>query len=118
MADKDEHGIQETVDQLIDYLNDQFALARLKATERVAREGANLLSSAILTILGGFFLLFLSITAGFFIGKELDSFLLGFGSVTGFYLLLFLIFLGFKHSILERPFMNTFIKRVFQDNDD
>ncbi len=119
MAENDQHreGVKETVDQFVDYINDQIALLRLKATEKVAKQGSSILSSVILLALGGFFLFFLSISAGLWIGREIGSVLNGFLWVTGFYLLVFLLFLGSKKWILERPFINGFIRKMFDDDD-
>ncbi len=99
--------IKSTIKQ---YLQQRFLLFRLEATEKISKIAAAIITTTLLVLIGLFLLIFLSITAGVWLGEILGSNAAGFGIVTLFYLLVFL-FVMFG---LKKMLQNTFINKLIQ----
>jgi hypothetical protein len=95
--------------QLItDYFDARLKLIKLETFEKIAKVTALLFSSLVVALLAFFLLFFLSMSAGFYLGKIFDSYALGFLAVTGLYLILFVLVLLMKKDLLE----NFLIERI------
>lgn len=116
MEDKDR--FKETYEQLIAYIKDRFDLMRLQIAERSVRELAAFLSKAILGLVLAASLVFLSIALSLYLGSLWGRYELGFAIVGAGYFFLFLLLALFRRPILQRPFMNKLIQRIFKEDDD
>lgn len=116
MEDKDR--FKETYDQLLAYLKERFELLRLDLAERAAREASSLASKLILAVLLFIGVLFLSITLALYLGEIWDSYGLGFGTVGGGFIFLFLIVALLRRSLIQRPLMNGIIRTIFKGGSD
>lgn len=95
--------------QLItEYFDARLKLVKLEAFEKIAKVTAVLFSSLVVALLAFFLLFFLSMSAGFYLGKIFDSLALGFLTVTGLYLILFVMVMLMKKDLLE----NILIERI------
>jgi hypothetical protein len=100
-----------------EYFKVQFDLVRLHSAENISRILSRSANVAIIGYLLFFILLFGSITAGFYISSILGSDELGFLSITGFYIILLIIFLLLRKKIIERPVIQSVVKMFFPEND-
>jgi len=99
--------IRAFVDAKLEY----FELLLLKKTTEFAVKWFRRL---VLTI---FFLMFLgmfSVAIAIIIGRYLDDYILGFFIVSGFYLLVFFLFLGFSKKILQTKIVKRFSKKMMR----
>jgi predicted RND superfamily exporter protein len=96
--------------QLIaDYIEARIDLLKLEVFEKIAKVTAALFSSMVVALLGFFLLFFLSMSAGFYLGKLFDSIAIGFLIVTAFYLLLFAIVITRKKDFMEKYIIDRII---------
>lgn len=102
----------ETKDLLKKYISDRITLVKLLAIEKVSTIAAGIVSGVILLVLVLFFLVFASITLGFFLAHLLDSNTAGFGIVAGIYLLLLIIIIAFG----KKMFGNLVTKKIIQNS--
>ena len=116
MMNEKENYFQDTKSKFRQYIQQRILLLRLQATDKISRIAAAIITSVLLVVIGVFFLVFLSITAGLWLGEILNSYAAGFGIIALFYLLvlLFVIF-GWK-KMLQNSFINKLI-RLFHKKD-
>jgi hypothetical protein len=104
------------------YLSDRILLIKLKATEKAASLVALLFTILLMSILGFFVVLFLSIMAGFYLAALTGSFFIGFGIISGIYcLIFFLLYFNrqqFSKLIIDKVIMIFFDKTTKSDATD
>ena len=103
-------------DQIID-----LAIVRLKLLQIILyKEGARLIapliSMLILVVVFLLVVMFSSVLAAIYFSKLLQSSIYGYGIVTAFYFLLFIILLVFRNPIMDRFFTN-FISKIWLKKD-
>lgn len=81
------------IGNLTGYLDTRIDIVRLEVQEKAAGILIATLHGVSLAILALFFVIFLSVFAGLALNSALDSSYWGFGIVTGFYLVLLVLFL-------------------------
>jgi hypothetical protein len=105
--------------QLItEYFDARLKLIKLETFEKIAKVTAVLFSSLVVALLAFFLLFFLSMSLGFYLGKIFDSLALGFLSVTGLYLILFVLVLLMKKDLLEEFLIERIIGELTKKEDD
>lgn len=108
--------IEELAHHLTKCVNTNYELIKLQATERTSVYGSDFLSIVIVGLVGLFFLLFLSLLAGFYLSTEIGNSYSGFGIVAGFYFLLgIVLFLGRK-KLMQKPLRDKIIKTIYIKN--
>lgn len=100
--------ISELRQLITEYFDARLKLIKLETFEKIAKVTAVLFSSLVVALLAFFLLFFLSMSAGFYLGKIFDSLALGFLAVTGLYLILFVLVMLMKKDLLE----NFLIERI------
>ena len=105
-------------DNIRSYVDARIQLIKLSAADKVASGASGFVSGFLMLILGLFFLLFVGCSAGFFIGREMDSYAAGFLIVAGFYLLLFVLLLIFRKAMILNPITNFVIKGMLHERKD
>lgn len=111
-----EDYFSELKSEVFQYVQKRLLLLRLQATEKASKVTATIVTSALLIITGLFFLVFLSVTIALWIGGGLGSNAAGFGIVSAFYLLVFLIVMFGMKKKLQDILINKLI-RLFNKND-
>jgi len=96
-----------------EYIEVRLDLLKLQAAEKISKIISNTAVAIILILLLSLILFFLSFAAGYFMASVLNSNVLGFLCVAGFYLLLMLIILIFRKKIIDRPVIKSVIKIFF-----
>ncbi|MDO9257794.1 MAG: phage holin family protein [Bacteroidales bacterium] len=110
--------ISELRQLITEYFDARLKLIKLETFEKIAKVTAVLFSSLVVALLGFFLLFFLSMSLGFFLGKIFDSMALGFLSVTGLYLILFMLVLFMKKDLMENFLIERIIGELTKKEDD
>ena len=113
---EEKNYFQETRRKLRQYIQQRMLLMRLQATEKISYIVAAIFTGVCVVVAGLFLLIFLSITAGYWLAGLTGSFTIGFGIVALFYLILFLFVIFFLRKILQNFFINKFI-HLFHKKD-
>ncbi len=117
MPEKTENFFIESRKELDQYIRDRLLLIKLQATEKTARLVALLFLVLIISLLGFFVLIFLSVMAGVYFSTTANSLYTGFGIVTGFYLVLLLTFV-FCRKWISKQVINIVIRIFFDKNEE
>jgi hypothetical protein len=107
--------IEDLNENLKAYLSTRYDLAVLKTTDKVSAIGSMTSLAVILGVLITLSLLFLSISLGFFLADWLESYPLGFLTLSGCYFLLFLTVLIFRKSLIINPVRNRLIRSILSE---
>lgn len=99
--------------EIQEYIEARLDLIKLQAAENISRMISNTAVIIILGLLSSLILIFLSFSAGYYLSSLLNSNVLGFLCVAGFYLLMLLIILLFRKKIIERPVIKSMVKIFF-----
>lgn len=108
--------IEELTSNIKDYVNTQYQLAVLKAGNIASTVGARIIGAFILVSFLFLFVIFLSITAGFYLTSVTGSRETGFLIVALFYFLVGLVLLIFRQKLVIGPIRNNLIKQIFRDD--
>lgn len=103
---------QETKYKLNQYFQQRVLLLRLQAADKVSGIASTLITIVLIVLIGLFMLIFLSITAGYWLAGVTGSLTIGFGIVALFYLLVFLFVIFFLKKMLQNFFINKLIKLI------
>ncbi|RCH55478.1 hypothetical protein DJ568_06180 [Mucilaginibacter hurinus] len=104
---------QSVIDQLKEYVETRITLIKYKAIEQSTSAVASVIVLLVISIVGLITFIFLNLTLALYLAEVLGSYWQGFGIVTAFYLLIVIILLAAKPSI-EKPIVNSFIKKIFK----
>jgi len=110
--------ISELRQLITEYFDARLKLIKLETFEKIAKVTAVLFSSLVVALLGFFLLFFLSMSLGFYLGKVFDSLALGFLTVTGLYLILFLLVMFMKKDLLEEFLIERIIGELTKKEGD
>jgi len=110
--------INELKQLITEYFDARLKLIKLETFEKIAKVTAVLFSSLVVALLAFFLLFFLSMSAGFYLGKIFDSLALGFLAVTGLYLILFVFVLLMKKDLLEEFLIERIIGELTRKEGD
>ena len=101
------------IDQLKEYAETRFKLAKYSAIEGGTTIAASLIADVVTIFSMVLAFVFASITLAFYLADVFNSNWKGFGCVAVIYLLLAII-IKVNKKYLERPIVNAFIKRIFK----
>ncbi|MBK8965137.1 MAG: phage holin family protein [Saprospiraceae bacterium] len=104
----------ETAEYAKQYLKLQLDYFRLETAERVAKVSATLIASAVVALFAILALVMLSLAAGFYLGRQWDSYALAFVAIAGFYALLAVIVLILKERWLTNIILTSVIRSFFK----
>jgi hypothetical protein len=110
--------MEEFIDNTKDYIDTRIKLAKLTLIEK----GALIFAGLVSHVLGLIFLvlafLFCSLALGFYISELLGNTYGGFFIVSLFYLVLAIIIYSIKDKYLEKPIVNSVIKKMFKYQEE
>ena len=106
--------IEELTKSLKVYVQTNIELIKLEATERTSVFGSSLISILLVGFSLFLFVLFISISAGFFLANYFNDNYTGFLLVTIFYFLLTLILIMGRKKFIERPIRDKIIRRILK----
>jgi hypothetical protein len=105
--------LQNIKNDIRDYFEVRLDQLKLHTAENISRILSNTANLVIIGYLMFFILLFLSIAGGYFFGTLFNSNELGFLCITGFYLLILLIFLFYRKKLVDKPIIQAIVKLFF-----
>jgi hypothetical protein len=113
---EEQNKIEELTDSVKKYVNTRYELMVLKATEKASNIGSELISAVLIVKIASLALLILSLALAFYISATLGDTFSGFLIVGGGYFIIMLILIGFRNSLLKKPFRNMIIKAMFKQH--
>lgn len=102
----------ETFEYARQYIDQQKQLILLEVAEKTAKTTSSLITSAIIGFLAVLFLIMLSITVGFWLGKIWDSYAAAFLVITGFYAMLGLTIYFFQKQFITNPILDKVLSEL------
>jgi hypothetical protein len=121
MEEQKKPFFEETQEMIEDYVGNRIQLLKLQTAEKSSKLVSLLLTVLVMALLCFFILLFLSITAGYFLAQKTGSLFTGFGIVAIFYVVLLVVILYLRKRFLDKYISDTVIKIFFDstaDDDD
>lgn len=101
-------------DRAKDYINTSIELKKLSVIQAVVKAVGGIANGIVLLIVGIFFLMFLSIAVGLYLGALLASMYLGFFIVTAFYLILVVLVILMGKNYIQNPITDILIRKIFK----
>jgi hypothetical protein len=98
-----------------EYVDTQIKIAKLKAINKAGPLISGILVGALLTFLGIFILIFLSISAALAISTATGHPYMGFLLVGVFYLILAVLIVALKEKLVTLPIINALLKSFYSD---
>ncbi len=95
-----------------DYLHQRMTLIKLQVIEKVSSLIASIVAGVLIALLGFFILLSLSIMGGFYFAELTGSNYIGFGIITGIYVVLLLIVFALRKKVIGKSIINSVIKSM------
>ncbi|MBT9186985.1 MULTISPECIES: hypothetical protein [Zobellia] len=112
--DELKESISEAEASAKSYIESSREFYKLKAFKMLMKGITGFAQAAFIAIAVVLALLFLSVSAGFFIGAELENTALGFLIVGGFYILVGILVFVFRRSLVK-PLMARFSELYFEE---
>lgn len=106
--------IESLIEKGEQYGKTTIELLKLKTLDKSADVASNLVSWLIVVIFAVLFFLILNIGVALWIGELLGKSYYGFFAVSGFYLLLVLIFGIFRKQLIKKPINESIITQVLE----
>lgn len=103
---------------ILEYIDVKLDLIKIHTAENLSRIFSNIANIVVIGYLLFLIIIFLSFSAGFFIGSLLNSIELGFLCIAGFYFLLLILFLFYKKQIIEKPVIKAMVRLFFPKFED
>src|SRR4051812_45164253 len=103
---EDQTKFEEVTESVKKYMNTRYELMVLQATEKASNVGAEAFSVVLIAKIAGLAILILSFAVAFYLSCVLGDTYSGFLIVGGTYFVIALILIGFRKSLLTKPFRN------------
>ncbi len=117
--DQQEPNYFERTEKLVrQYIDDRALLLKLTATEKVARLASAMVIFMVISLVGFLLLLFVSVLAGYMLALWTNSYPIGFGIVTLFYLIVLVLVLSLRKKYLDPLITNTVVRIFFDKTAD
>lgn len=113
---EEQNKFEEVTESVKKYINTRYELMVLKTTEKAANVGADAISAILISRLATLSILILSFALALYISWLMDDTYSGFLIVGGGYFLITLLLIGFRKSLLTKPFRNIIIKAMFKQH--
>jgi hypothetical protein len=105
--------IEELIGMLTTYANSTIAIVKLETAQHTSSILAKLISVLIIGMVISLFIFFLSFGLGLYLSDVFDNSYLGYGIVTGFYLLMSIILIVGRKKLLINHVYNKIIQEIF-----
>lgn len=116
--DEQQNFFTESRKKIEEYINDRILLLRLQSAEKVSKIAAVMFTFLVLALLAFFILFFLSFMAGQYFGSLTGSLYAGYGIVTLFYILLFVVIISLRKKYIEKKIIDLMIGIFFEKSSD
>jgi|GEM_PF-4596902 len=103
--------------KIMEYVEDQILLARLKTVKKISSLVGRLIIYFIVALLCTVIFLFVSVIAGFLLGKLFHSELAGFSTVTGLFIIALIVII-IKRKAIQQKFSSNIIDIILDKNEN
>ena len=104
--------LEPLTDGLKAYIKTNVELVKLEMVERISVVGSGLIATLAIVIAVAFSMLFISLSAAFYLSAYFDNSYIGFAIVGAFYLLVGLLLLAAGKGLIERPMRDKIIEKI------
>ncbi|MES2378359.1 MAG: phage holin family protein [Bacteroidota bacterium] len=104
-------------DQLRDYAEIRFKLAKYQAVDGGAAIFASFIADVVVAISMVLAFVFASFTLAFYLSEVLQSYWEGFGCVALLYLVIAMV-IKLNKAAIEKPIANAFVRKIFKNRDN
>jgi hypothetical protein len=116
--DHDSPDLTKVIEKLTRHIDTRMEYLKLLISEKLAITISKTASVFILLLLFILFFLFINIAAALWIGKYYNNYAIGFGAISGFYLLLILIYAALKKSFFEKKMQDMIVNSVMENEEE
>jgi hypothetical protein len=106
--------IESLIEKAEQYGKTTLELVKLKSLDKTADVASNLVSWIAIAIVAVLFFFFLNIGVALWLGDLMGSNYYGFFAVSGFYVVLLVVFLVFRKTLIKKPVNNSIVKQVLK----
>lgn len=114
---EEQSKIEETVDNVKDYLSTRYELTILKGADKISHIGSNVLSFIPLFFFTALTIVLLSFALALYLNMTMESTYAGFLIVGGIYFAVLLIYLMIRKSGVVKPLRNKIIHELFKTHN-
>ncbi|HSH65280.1 MAG TPA: phage holin family protein [Bacteroidia bacterium] len=115
---EEQNKFEEVTESVKQYINTRYELMVLKTTEKVSNVGSEAVSVILIAKIAGLAILLLSFAVAFYLSCLVGDTYSGFLIVGGIYFIVTLILIGFRKSLLIKPFRNIIIRSMFKQHNN
>lgn len=108
-------GINDLAENIREYVETRIEIMKLETADSGASAVSTMLSWSIIVVVGFIFLMMLTVGTAIGIGYLVENFAIGFFAVTAVYLLIGLLLYFNRTTWLRKPFNNSIIKNLYDD---
>jgi hypothetical protein len=108
--------LEELAANLEEYVKAEIAIAKLRATEKIAASGGNIFALYVVSLVALACALLIGVTAGLFLSSIWESYTAGFLTVSGVYVLALLFLWFFRKKLLSLPARNKIIADMLDED--
>ena len=94
------------------YIKTNVELIKLEMEERISVVGSGLIATLAIVFAVAFSMLFISLSAAFYLSARFGNSYIGFALVGGFYLLVGVLLLAAGKGLIERPMRDKIIEKI------
>ena len=106
------------IDTIKSYVENKIQLAKLELVSITANMAAGLVSSLLILVFVLFILLMLNFSLAFWLADIVESNAIGFAIMGGFYVVLFIIYLGVSGKKIENKVKDLVVKEALSNDED
>lgn len=111
-------NMEDLISHIKEYIDTQKQIFQINAAQKMAAAVSGSITAIVMAVLGILVLLFLSISAGFYLSHLTGSNALGFLIMGGIYLVLLLIFAATKKSLVQDPISEAIIAKIMDEDHE
>lgn len=104
--------VEELTEKLSSYANTNIELIKLEITENTSTVASSLSAGLFIGLIGILFLLFGSLSLGYYLSELLGSKEIGFGIIAGCYFLFGIIAIIFRKKLIIQPVRDLIIRKA------
>lgn len=116
--ENDHPDLSTLISKMNAHIDTRISYLRLIISEKLAIVISKMASTIIVLVIFLLFFLFLNVGVALWIGKRMNDYAMGFGIVSGFYLLCGLIYLMLRRSVFEKKMQDNIIKAMFAEEEE
>jgi hypothetical protein len=120
MAHEDDEGpdLTNVIEKVSKHVDTRMEYLRLLMSEKLAITISKMGTVITLVVLFLLFFLFVNVAAALWLGKYYDNYAIGFGVMSGFYLLLILVYVALRKTFFEKKMQDVVVNAMYPEKDE